>query len=61
MQPYNIQMLYEAFSAITKDMVLYLPRSSDLRQLAKLVKDEDKATAIHYCMNGATKVWQLFP
>ena len=56
MQPYSLTNIYEPFSKLTGDLALYLPRTSDLRQLAKLVPDSEKMTAIHYCMEGASKV-----
>jgi trimethylguanosine synthase len=36
-------------------MVLYLPRTSDLRQIADVVEDKKKAVVMHYCMEGASK------
>lgn len=56
MQPYSLTDIYEPFSKLTGDMALYLPRTSDVRQLAKLVPNNKKMTAIHYCMEGASKV-----
>lgn len=56
MEPYPLSKLYEEFSSFTDHVVLYLPRTSDLKQLAKVVKDDDKkATVMHYCMEGASK------
>ena len=62
MQPYDLQKLYDAFSKVTKEVVLYLPRTSDLNQLAQLVGNEDeelpdekKLQVTHYCMRGASK------
>jgi RNA cap guanine-N2 methyltransferase len=56
MQPYNLKALYESFSKITKEIVLYLPRSSNLNQLALYVEEGKQAQAIQYCMKGASKV-----
>lgn len=55
MQPYSIEQLYTAFSGLTKNVVLYLPRTSDLRQLAKQAKNDEKLEVTHYCMHGASK------
>ena len=55
MQPYPLEKLYSAFTKQVKDVVLYLPRTSDLRQLAKHAKDGDKLQITHYCMHGASK------
>ncbi|KAK3690974.1 putative diacylglycerol O-acyltransferase tgs1 [Vermiconidia calcicola] len=55
MQPYSLENLYKSFSALTREIVLYLPRTSDVRQLVKHAKDEEKLKVTHYCMNGASK------
>ena len=55
MGPYTLPFLYTSFSAITPDVVLYLPRTSDLRQLAKYAKPDEKLKVRHYCMHGASK------
>ncbi|KAI9873709.1 MAG: hypothetical protein M1830_010699 [Pleopsidium flavum] len=56
MQPHSLKDIYEPFSKLTRDVALYLPRTSDLRQLAKLVPDDKKVTVVHYCMEGASKL-----
>ena len=60
MVPYSLHKLYSEFSAFSEHMVLYLPRTSDLRQLAKGVKDGHRALAMHYCMEGASKALCIF-
>ncbi|TKA44104.1 hypothetical protein B0A54_04870 [Friedmanniomyces endolithicus] len=55
MGPYTLPFLYNSFSAITPDVVLYLPRTSDMRQLAKHAKPGEKLKVTHYCMHGASK------
>ncbi|KAL1956513.1 hypothetical protein VTO42DRAFT_7076 [Malbranchea cinnamomea] len=60
MQPYSLQTLYTKFSAFTEDMVLFLPRTSDLRQLAATVKPGKKAMVMHYCMEGASKALCIY-
>lgn len=55
MQPYSLDKLYTSFSALTAEVVLYLPRTSDLRQLAKYAKKDEKLKVTHYCMHGASK------
>ncbi|WEW58045.1 putative diacylglycerol O-acyltransferase tgs1 [Emydomyces testavorans] len=55
MEPYSIETLYSEFSAFTTDMALFLPRTSDLRQLAALAKNGSKVMVMHYCMDGASK------
>jgi trimethylguanosine synthase len=60
MEPYSLTKLYNEFSAFSEHMVLYLPRTADLKQLAKLVDDGDKANVMHYCMEGASKALCIF-
>ena len=55
MQPYSLEKLYTSFSKTSGDIVLYLPRTSDLRQLAQRAKKDDKLKVTHYCMHGASK------
>lgn len=60
MQPYSLSQLHTSFSAISNDVVLYLPRTSDLRQLAKYAKPGEKLKVAHYCMRGASKALCVF-
>jgi len=55
MQPYSLQYIHERFSKVTKNMALYLPRSSDLQQVAKCVEEGKKSDVVHYCSNGKSK------
>ena len=59
MQPYNLTDLLAFFRQLTKDVALYLPRSSDVRQLANETFGESKLTVMHYCIEGASKVCWL--
>ena len=56
MQPYNLTDLLSAFQQLTEDVVLYLPRTSDIRQLANFLRKGIKMTVMHYCLEGASKV-----
>lgn len=56
MQPYSINDIVRSFSKISKDMAIYLPRTSDLRQLASLATEDKMVDVVHYCMEGASKV-----
>lgn len=56
MEPYDLTKLHKSFSAITPDFVLYLPRTSDLNQLAAFVGDDEKLPVIHYCTRQWSKV-----
>lgn len=53
MEPYNLDKLHEAYKAM--DHALYLPRTSDLRQIAKLAPDGIKLDVVQYCVEGASK------
>jgi trimethylguanosine synthase len=55
MEPYNLATLHEACSPMPH--ALYLPRTSDVRQLAKLVPRDrkKKMDVVQYCMYGASK------
>ena len=56
MQPYSLRNLMDNFSSLTQYVVLYLPRTSDVRQFTTFVKGAAKITIVHYCMEGASKV-----
>ncbi|KAL5334470.1 RNA cap guanine-N2 methyltransferase-domain-containing protein [Aspergillus crustosus] len=60
MEPYSVKTLYTEFSLFTPHVVLYLPRTSDLEQLARLVKDDKPAPVQHYCMRGASKALCIY-
>ena len=56
MEPYNLEKLYKSFTKYSKEVVLYLPRNSDLNQVARYVQDEKKLEVAHYAIMGASKV-----
>ena len=53
MEPYNLAQLHLACADM--DHALFLPRSSDLRQIAELMPDGKKAEVVQYCVEGASK------
>lgn len=55
MEPYSIRKLYTELSKYSDHIVLYLPRTSDLRQIAELVEDGKKVNVIHYCTEGSSR------
>lgn len=55
MEPYSLEILHTEFSKFTQDVVLFLPRTSDLRQLAATVRPDRKSLVMHYCSEGASK------
>lgn len=57
MQPYTLLELVAPFRDYTEDIVLYLPRTSDLRQLVAHAPKDRKLNVTHYCMEGASKVF----
>lgn len=60
MEPYNLSYLYRELSAITKDVVLYLPRTSDIRQIAEYIEDQNTVQAVHYCTNGMSRALAVY-
>lgn len=56
MEPYNLNKLVQSFSMHSKHIVLYLPRTSDLNQIARYAPEGKKLEVTHYCMMGASKV-----
>ena len=59
MLPYNLATLHGALRDLTPSVALYLPRTSDLRQLANRDNDKRKIAVVHYCMEGASKVCKI--
>lgn len=57
MEPYNLDKLYTSFTKYSNEVVLYLPRISDLNQIARYAKDGKKLEVAHYAIMGASKVW----
>lgn len=60
MEPYSLETLYTEYSLFTPHIALYLPRTSDVRQLAKFVPEGRKAEVMHYCMDGHSKALCIF-
>lgn len=56
MEPYSLDKLYKSFSKHTQHVVLYLPRTSDLNQIARYAPEGKKLEVAHYCVMGASKV-----
>jgi hypothetical protein len=60
MEPYSIEKLYKEYAAFCPHIALYLPRTSDVKQLAKFVPDDRKATVMHYCMEAHSKALCIY-
>jgi trimethylguanosine synthase len=58
MQPYNLDKLSQACKPW--EYALYLPRTSDLRQIAKLAPQGKKIEVVQYCMEGASKAMVVY-
>jgi trimethylguanosine synthase len=56
MEPYDLDMLYKSFTKYSNEVVLYLPRNSDLNQIARYAKDGKNLEVAHYAIMGASKV-----
>ena len=52
MEPYGLRALVEGFEKVCGNMVLYLPRTSDLRQVAERVPEGGKCQIVNYSSNG---------
>lgn len=57
MYPYTIEDILHSFRQITPNVALFLPRTSDLRQLARESHESKKLKVVHYCIEGASKVF----
>lgn len=53
MQPYHLGDLHKAYRRL--DHALFLPRTSDVRQIARLAPPGCKIEVVQYCMEGASK------
>ncbi|PBP24635.1 RNA cap guanine-N2 methyltransferase [Diplocarpon rosae] len=53
MQPYSLGQIHDVVR--TMDAALYLPRQSDVRQVARLAPEGKKIEVVQYCMMGASK------
>ena len=55
MQPYSLNHLYRSFSAVTGHVALYLPRTSDLGQIAAYVGRAEVGQIVHYCTHADSR------
>ena len=55
MQPYSLRYMFARFGRLTKSMAFYLPRTSDLGQIAECVEDGETAQVVHYCTDGGSR------
>ncbi|RPB00621.1 S-adenosyl-L-methionine-dependent methyltransferase [Choiromyces venosus 120613-1] len=59
MEPYSVTYLVEQAQKISTNFALYLPRTSDLNQIAKIVPGR-KVQAIHYCVRQRSKALTVY-
>lgn len=59
MEPYSLPKLWELFHESTTDVAMYLPRTSNLNQLAALGTDDTHFDVVHYTEWGASKASDL--
>ena len=55
MQPYSLDHIFTTFSSIARQLVLYLPRTSDLNQIAECVEEGKKGQVVHYCTKASSR------
>lgn len=55
MEPYTLDDMHTAFTKVASHAVLYLPRQSDIRQLARHADESRKLKVRHYCANLNSK------
>lgn len=60
MEPYTLSDLMAAYRIFTHDIALYLPRTSDLNQIAKFREPGHKVPVVHLCMYGFSKALCAF-
>ncbi len=53
MEPYSAQKIHDAVKEM--DSALYLPRGSNVRQIARLAPEGKKIEVVQYCVMGASK------
>lgn len=56
MQPYNLPYLHTKLSDYSQNLIFYLPRTSDMRQVARYSDSNKPVLVMHYCLEGASKV-----
>lgn len=55
MEPYTLDAMYTAFMKVSTHAALYLPRTSDIRQIARHADKSRKLKVRHYCANLNSK------
>jgi trimethylguanosine synthase len=58
MDPYSVTKIHDACRGMQS--VLFLPRTSDLRQVAKLALPGKKLDVVQYCAKGAAKAMVVY-
>lgn len=60
MEPYSLGHMYKEFSALATDVCLYLPRTSDVRQLVRYADPSRKLKVRQYCADLVAKAMCVY-
>ncbi|KAA8909476.1 RNA cap guanine-N2 methyltransferase-domain-containing protein [Sphaerosporella brunnea] len=60
MQPYSASYIVRRARTVTENLALYLPRTSDMNQLASLIGDDEEMEAVHYCIGRKSKALTVY-
>ena len=55
MEPYSLNYLHRSLFGVSEFVALYLPRTSDLGQIAAYVNRDEEAQVVHYCTHGNSR------
>jgi trimethylguanosine synthase len=55
MEPYGTREIMERAFGLCQEVALYMPRTSDLKQLADYNELGEKLEIVHYCMGRKSK------
>ncbi|PHH58919.1 hypothetical protein CDD81_4149 [Ophiocordyceps australis] len=58
MEPYGLGQLHKAYKRL--DHAIYLPRTSDIRQIADLIPDTQRIRVVQYCIMRASKAMVVY-
>lgn len=60
MEPFSLDDLCNLFQPLADMWALYLPRTTNLEQLAEYARPGEKLEVKHYCMAGASKAMCVY-
>ena len=56
MRPYNLGYIVKQARKVSRNLAIYLPRTSNLNQLQAVLEGEEEMEVVHYCLAGKSKV-----